>query len=116
MGLDYRTIAMYGWKVEDVDKLEEMENDLEDWNEDYYDDLDDFLVEDTMMGRYIYFGVKLVYFDPTDDNQEEIIDEKLVSDAASKWNKYLKDNPEFEKIVNKYKNGEPKLYVFSHIW
>lgn len=116
MGLDYRTIAIYGWKVKGNKNVRNLIDELEEWNEDYFDETDDIMIEDTMCGDYIYFGAILAYFDPTEDNQEVIINDDLIAKKTKKWNKYIKDNPKFLEIINKYKSGDAQLFVFSHIW
>lgn len=116
MGLDYRTIAIYGWKVDGEDKVSDFIDSLEEWNNEYYEDCQEVMVEDGMCGKYVYFGAILAYFDPMDDEQEVIINDKLIDEKTKKWNKYIKDNPGFLEVINKYKNGEPQLIVFNHIW
>ena len=54
MGLDNFKKIVYGWKVE-KEEAENLKNDLEVWDEDYYDQVQDVIVEDTMCGDYIFW-------------------------------------------------------------
>ena len=38
------------------------------------------MIEDTMSGEYIYIGARLVYFDPTEDDNEVIIDDEYINE------------------------------------
>ena len=113
MGLDNYTKVVYGWKITDKNKLKQIEDDLENWNEDYF--CEDFIVDDTMCGNYIYFGAILTSYD-ADEGGEVIIDDELIKTKTKEWNDFLKDNTEFKNIIEKYKEGDPKLYVFQQIW
>ena len=115
MGLDRRTVVLYGWKVSGNKKVSKLTRKLEEWDEDYYDKLDSLYVEDTMCGNYLYFGTILVYYD-SDELYSEIITKKLINDSTKKWNDFIKENPEVDNIFKEYKKGDPQLYVFSHIW
>lgn len=122
--LDYRVVAIYGWKIENKVVNNRKQNNvtnflkkLQEWDEDYYNDAQEIMVEDTMRGQYIYVGAIMAYFDPTEDNQVVILDDKELQDKAiAKFNKYIDEHPEFDEIFKKYKKGEPALYLFNHIW
>ena len=115
MSLDKRTIVMYGWKVEGQNETKKLWRALERWDDEYYDKLDGLLIEDGMCGEYIYFGAQLVYFDP-DEEHGEIINQELIEKSTKRWNDFINANPKLDKILKKFKNGDPQLYVFSHIW
>lgn len=122
--LDYRVVALYGWKIENKVVNNRKQNNvtnflkkLQEWDEDYYDDAQEIMVEDTMRGQYVYVGAIMAYFDPTEDDQVVILDNKELQDKAiAKFNKYIDEHPEFDEIFKKYKKGEPALYLFNHIW
>lgn len=112
--LDNNTVVIYGWKV-DGDIKSDFQQELYDFDEDYFDKYQDIFVEDTMCGDYIYFGAILAQYD-AEEGGEVIINSKLIDKATSRYNKIIKDNPELDKILNEYKEGEPQLYVFQNIW
>lgn len=122
--LDYRVVALYGWKIENKVVNNRKQNNvtnflkkLQEWDEDYYDDAQEIMVEDNMRGQYVYVGAIMAYFDPTEDDQVVILDDKELQDKAiAKFNKYIDEHPEFDEIFKKYKKGEPALYLFNHIW
>ncbi len=122
--LDYRVVAIYGWKIENKVVNNRKQNDatnfmkkLREWNDDYYDDTQEIMVEDTMSGQYVYVGAIMAYFDPTEDGHEVILDDKELQDKViAKFNKFIDKYPEFDEIFKKYKKGEPALYLFNHIW
>ena len=122
--LDYRVVALYGWKIENKVVNNRKQNNvtnflkkLQEWDEDYYDDAQEIMVEDSMRGQYVYVGAIMAYFDPTEDDQVVILDDKELQDKAiAKFNKYIDEHPEFDEIFKKYKKGEPALYLFNHIW
>lgn len=118
MSLDNHTTVIYGWKVEGRDKVSEFEEKLENVNEDWWDNfIDEYFISDSMMGNYTYFGAILVDYDAEwDDDAEVVIDDDLVKKCTAKYNKFIKDNPEISKVLDEYKDGEAKLYVFQHIW
>ena len=116
--IDNHTIVLYGWKVSGKDKSSEFENACEDVDEDFWDKfLDEVFISDTMCGNYTYFGAILADYDVDDDAEgETVIDNDLVKKCTAKYNKFIVENPELAKVFDKYKDGEPKLYVFQHIW
>ena len=115
MSLDKRTVVMYGWKAEGRDETKKLCRALERWDAEYYDKLDGLFVEDTMCGEYIYFGAQLVYYD-SDEDHEVIITQEIIEESTKRWNDFIKENPKLDKILKRFKNGDPQLYVFSHIW
>ena len=112
--IDNNTVVLYGWKVTD-DNIEKLQNELEVWDEDYFDKIQDIIIEDTMCGNYIYFGAILASYD-ADESEEVIIDSKLIKKATDVYNKKIKAEPELNKIFKKYAKKQPKLYVFQNIW
>jgi hypothetical protein len=120
MGLDYRTVVMYGWKVSGRDKVHALIQELERYDEDYYDHMENVTVEDTMCGNYFYFGAKVVYQDATGDNTETIVTDELIKQKMEQWENYLKKYPKFQEILNyigvDVDLTKPQMYVFQHIW
>jgi hypothetical protein len=117
--LDYRCIAIYGWKISGTKNVTNFIHELEDIDENYFDSTfyQSLMIEDTMSGNYVYFGARLVYFDPTEDDNEVIINDELINKVTSKWNKFLEENPDYKKVINKWiGDDKPQLYVFNHIW
>ena len=120
MGLDYRTVVMYGWKVSGRDNVNALIQELERYDEDYYDHMEKVIVEDTMCGKYFYFGAKVVYQDATADKTETIVTDELIKQKMELWEDYLKKYPKFQEIL-KYIGVDvdltkPQMYVFQHIW
>jgi len=115
MGLDNYTKIVYGWKVEDEER-ENLQNELEVWDEDYWDKVQDVIVDDTMCGDYMYFGAIIASYDAVYDPEEVIVNDDLIKSQLKEWDKFLDDNPEFANIISKYKHGKPQLYVFQQIW
>ena len=118
MGLDNHTVVIYGWKVDGNEKVEEFENKLDEAYEDWWDEfIDEYFIADSMMGNYIYFGAILADYDVEwDDDPEVIITDELSKSATAKYNKFISEHPEISKVFDEYKEGEPQLYVFQHIW
>lgn len=117
--LDYRCVAVYGWKIAERKNVSKFIKEIENVDEDYFDKIfgQKLMVEDTMRGEYIYIGARLVYFDPTEDDKEVIINDELVSKSTEEWNKFLEENPNYKKVINKWiGDDKPQLYVFNHIW
>ncbi len=102
--LDYRVVALYGWKIENKVVNNRKQNNvtnflkkLQEWDENYYDDAQEIIVEDSMRGQYVYVGAIMAYFDPTEDDQVVILDDKELQDKAiAKFNKYIDEHPEFD--------------------
>jgi len=115
MGLDNFTKIVYGWKVE-KEEAENLKNDLEVWDEEYYDQVQDVIVEDTMCGNYIYFGAIIASYDAVWDPEEVIVNDDLIKSQMKEWHKFLEKNPEFANLISNYQHGEPQLYVFQQIW
>ena len=112
--IDNNTVVIFGWKVTD-NNIEKLQNELEAWDEDYFDKIQDILIEDTMCGNYIYFGAILAQYD-AGEGGEVIIDSKLIKKATDTYNKKIKNYPEVDKILSKYAKKKAKLYVFQQIW
>ena len=120
MGLDNFTRSIYGWKVEGRKNVEKFEKELEKINENYYDDYCDFLVSDTMCGEYIFFGAHLVYYDADEDN-EVIVDDKLIKESTNKYQDFLKEHPELDEFLTKQigkltTSKDPQMFIFQQIW
>lgn len=116
MGLDNYTTLVYGWLVEGRENVKKFDKDLEEWDEDYFDKVQDVIVDDTMCGEYVYFGAIVARYDAEQDDEHHRIVDDLVENSANKWNKFIKDNPGFKEVIDKYKDSEPKLYLFQNIW
>lgn len=119
--LDYRTVVMYGWKISGRESVSNFIRELEAYDEDYYNHMERVIVEDTMCGKYFYFGAKLVYQDATADNTETIITDELIKEKMELWKRYLEEHPKFKDILNYVVPGnidldKPQMYVFQHIW
>lgn len=114
--IDYRTVVLYGWKVEGCDEVRKLAKKLEKVNEDYLCNFEDIIVEDTMCGNYLYFGAILVYYDSVDEPDPVIINSELIDKAVSKYHKILEENPELKKVFKKYTKTPAQLVVFQHIW
>jgi len=116
--IDNHTIVLYGWKVSGKDKTTKFEDACEEIDEDFFDKfLDEVFISDTMCGNYAYFGAILADYDAQFDDEEVIvIDDALVKKCTTKYNKFIEENPELAEVFDKYKEGEPKLYVFQHVW
>lgn len=112
--IDNNTVVLFGWKVTEK-QVNKLRNELDVWDEDYYDKIQNIIIEDTMCGNYIYFGAILAKYD-VKEGGEVIINDKNIKIATNKWNSFIKENPEFNKIIESYKRGEPQLYVFQNIW
>lgn len=115
MGLDNFTKIVYGWKFEGQE-MENLQNDLEEYDDEYYDKLQEFIVDDTMCGNYLYVGPVLESYDAVWDPKEVIINEELKNNGINNWETFNKENPKIAEIFNKYIKGEPQLYVFQQIW
>lgn len=112
--LDNYTTLVYGWKLTG-DKVNEIQNELEDFDEDFWDKFQDIMVEDSMCGDYFYFGAILAHYDCNEEDSL-VIDDDLIEKSTDKYNKAIYGYPQLKEIFDKYKNGEPKLYVFQNIW
>lgn len=118
--IDYNTVVIYGWKVED-DVCSQFENELdkiceEIYHKDKYDlGLDTCLVSDTMCGNYIYFGILLGSYD-SKENNEIIVNDKLLKEKSQIYNNKLNKYPEVKNIFEKYSKNNPQLYIFQNIW
>ncbi|MBR6907798.1 hypothetical protein IKN40_04860 [bacterium] len=111
--IDSYTNVIYGWKFigEEVDKLK---HELEVWDEDYMDNTQNICVFDYMCGDYLYIGARLGRFDNSEDNEEIIVNDKLINSSTKKFNDFIKDNPEFDNIIKDYiKDKKPQLYIMQ---
>lgn len=120
MGLDNFTRSIYGWKIEGRENVQKFKKELENVNENYLYDYSDFLVTDCMHINYIYFGIHLVNYD-TDEDDEVIVDEQLITEATNNYYNFLKDHPELDEFLQKQigkttTNKKPKLFIFQQIW
>ena len=111
---------MYGWKISGRETVSNFIKELEAYDEDYYDNMERVIVEDTMCGKYFYFGAKVVYQDATEDNTETIVTDELIKQKMELWEDYLKKYPKFQEILNyigvDVDLTKPQMYVFQHIW
>ena len=120
MGLDNYTRVIYGWKIEGHKNVETFENGLEKINEDYYDDYFDFFTQDIMFGDYIFFGAHLVNYDANEE-EEVILNSKLINKATDEYHKFLKDHPELDEYLDKQigkltTSKDAQLFIFQQIW
>lgn len=114
MGLDNYTTLIYGWFIEGRENVKNFDNDLEEWDENYYDKVQEVIINDSMCGEYAYFGAVIVRYFADEEDKNYVIDD-LVEKSTNKWNKFIEDNPGFKEVIEKYKDGEPKLYLFQNI-
>ena len=119
MGLDNYTRVIYGWKVDGSKNVKKFEKALEKINKNYYEDYCDFFVDDTVCGNYIYFGADLVNYDAHEE-EEIILNSKLIKEATDKYHKFLKEHPELDEFLNKQigkltTSKDAQLYVFQQI-
>lgn len=111
--IDSYTNVIYGWKFtgEDVDKIQ---HELEVWDEDYVDNIQDVTIIDYMSGYYLYIGAILGRWDESEDGGEIIVNDELIKSSTDKFNKFIKDNPEFDNIIKDYiKDKKPQLYIMQ---
>ena len=113
--IDNYTTVLFGWKVSGREKVNKIDRDLNKFDDEYYDHFQDILVEDTMCGNYLYFGAILARYDVSDE-EEIVINTELITKSTSVYNNIIKENPKLSKIFDKYKEGDPQLYVFQNIW
>lgn len=116
MGLDNYTTLVYGWLIEGRENVKKFDKDLEEWDENYYDKIDGVVVEDSMCGEYAYVGAVVARYDAEEDDERHRIVDDIIEKPINKLNKFIEDNPGFKKVIEKYTNGEPKLYLFQNIW
>ena len=116
MGLDNYTTLIYGWLIEGRENVKKFNKDLEELDENYYDKVQNVIVDDPMCGEYIYFGAIVARYDAEQDDERYRIIDDLVENSTNKWNKFIEDNPGFKEVIEKYKDGDPKLYLFQNIW
>ena len=117
--VDNHTVLLLGWKVEGDKKVEEIKHRLESADKNWFDKfVCDFFIYDTMMGNYLYFGAIIENYDSENDMTcERIIEDEFIETEKSRYEKFLKDNPEIAKILEEYKETKgPNLYLFQHIW
>lgn len=113
--IDSYTNVIYGWKLTG-DVVDKFKNEMNEFNEEWSDIYQNFFIEDYMCGNYIYFGAILGRFDEAGDGGEIIIESKLIKSSTNSYNKFIKDNPEIEKIIKKYTKKKPQLYVMQQKW
>jgi len=114
--IDNYTIVIYGWKIEGSDEVRKVGKKLEKVDEEYWYTFQDIIVDDTMCGNYLYFGAILVNYDAGDDPESVVINSELITEATSKYNKIIEENPELKKVLKKYTKTPAQLFVFQHIW
>ena len=112
--IDNYTSLIYGWKLTG-DKMDKFEEAMEEINEDWFDDAENVVIKDHMCGNYIYFGAILAHYDSNEEN-ELIIDSKLINKVTKSYNDFIKKNPNIDKIFSKYAKGKPQLYLLQNIW
>ena len=111
--IDNYTSLIYGWKLTG-DKIDKFENDMSCINDDWFDKVQDVVIKDHMCGKYIYIGAILANYDSYEEN-EIIINDKLVSNSTKTYNNFIKKNPDIDKIFSKYLKGKPQLYLLQNI-
>ncbi len=112
--IDNYTSLIYGWKIS-KSNINAFEHELEKINENWYDNLQKYIIQDHMCGNYLYFGAILAHYDCNDEN-ELIINDKLIKSATKAYNDFVNNNSEIDKVFKKYAKGKPQLYLFQNIW
>lgn len=112
--IDNYTSLIYGWKLTG-DNITKFENEMEDIDDDWVGITDKVVIKDYMCGEYIYFGAILAHYDSNEEN-ELVIDDKLIKKSTKSYNDFIKKNPNIDKIFSKYAKGKPKLYLLQNIW
>ena len=114
--IDRFTNVIYGWKFigEEVDKLK---HELEVWDEDYIDNIQNVCIFDYMCGDYLYIGAILGRWDESEDNGEIIVNDKLIKSSTDQFNNFIKDNSELDNIIKNYiKDKKPQLYIMQQVY
>lgn len=107
------TNVIYGWKFieEEADKLR---HELEVWDEDYIDNIQNICIFDYMCGDYLYIGAILGKWDEDEDGGEIIVNNDLINSSTKFFNNFIKENPEFDNIIKDYiKDKKPQLYIMQ---
>lgn len=107
------TNAIYGWKLSG-EIVSEFCNELEKWDEDYIDKIENIAVIDYMSGDYVYIGALLGKWNEDDDGGEIIVNDETIDSATDEFNKFIRTNPEFDNILNEFINRQkPQLYIMQ---
>ena len=107
------TNAIYGWKLTG-EIVSEFCNELEKWDKDYIDKIEDIAVIDYMSGDYVYIGALLGKWNEDDDGGEIIVNDEIVKTATDEFNKFIKINVEFDNILKEFINHQkPQLYIMQ---
>ena len=114
MSINCTVKIIYGWRIKDI-VVPYIMNDLEVWNEDYIDILDDVLTIDPMSGDYIYVGPTIANIENYYGIDHIAINEETITKAKETWDKYLTLYKDFKKIINKYIKGDSQIHVFYTI-
>lgn len=113
MSINCTVKIIYGWHIKDT-VVPYIMNDLEVWNEDYIDILDDVLTIDPMSGNYIYVGSTIANIEVYYGIDHIAINEETIAKAKETWDKYLMLYKDFKKIINKYIRGDSQIHVFLY--
>ena len=113
MSINCTVKIIYGWRIKDT-VVPYIMNDLEVWNEDYIDILDDVLTIDPMSGNYIYAGPTIANIEVYYGIDHIAINEETIAKAKETWDKYLTLYKDFKKIINEYIKGDSQIHVFLY--
>lgn len=122
MGVDRTSYLLYGFKVEDEDKMDIIDGEhYEDlMEEEPYSsmfnnsDSDQTIIYDGMCGEYIYVGLKLAEIDEYDDNETVELSIEELTKLNAKLKKAMEKWPDY--LVDLFKDDTPKLYFFIHAY
>ncbi len=122
MGVDRTSYLLYGFKVEDEDKMKiiDVEHYEDLMEEEPYSsifnnvDSDQTIISDAMCGEYIYVGLKLAEIDEYDDNETVELSIEELTKLNDKLKKAMKEWPDY--LVDLFKDDTPKLYFFIHAY
>lgn len=122
MGVDRTSYLLYGFKVEDEDKMKiiDVEHYEDLMEEEPYSsifnnvDSDQTIISDAMCGEYIYIGLKLAEIDEYDDNETVELSIEELTKLNDKLKKAMKEWPDY--LVDLFKDDTPKLYFFIHAY
>ena len=120
MSIDRTSYLLYGFKVTDKNQIEVFDDHYEDLLEEKpYSNMfnntksEQTIVYDYMCGEYIYIGLRLASVDEDDETPVELSESDL-HNLNEKLNNCMSNWPDY--LVDMFKNIEPKLYLFIHVY
>ena len=114
--IDRYVCLLKGWKITDREHIEEVKNVLEEVG--YYDNVDngleDFIVDDTMCGNYIYFGTKALYQNANEDWSGVEVNTNLFNNGWDKFKKWVNTHRDVWQKLEPFCVEWPRTYLFMH--